>query len=389
MTKRFHHKACLVLSLLLWLGGAGALAIYAEQPDSLKDSSNEELLAKSERAFLTRNFLASQKYYSELNRRLLQQLSSLKPSEDHSQIEIEEELILAPFGLGHSLLFLHRYPEALEALERGVRTYPDWASNHASMIFFQDPLFTGPVVSDLEQLMKSGNDPVPWLLHGYIQFFSDNFEKAFKSFSQVAQLQPGSFLANYFLEQIRQAQKEGAAPSLETFKEDEMDKLSVDKLIKLGGLSFKKADYQMAARLFKAAIDKKKDSPVVHIAYGDSLFALGRFGEAAEAIVKGLEIYPKYAESRINRRDFYGNPSEFDSQLQNLEAYVSKNPSDNNARFLLGYNYFFIQDYDRADEQLQAVLTNRFLHSSARYLHNLIQKYHNQKSRKSLKGGDS
>ena len=384
MGRRSQKSAFLLLSFLFWLGGAGALTIYAEQPDPLGEFSNEDLLAKGERAFLMRNFLASQKYYSELNRRLLQKLSTLKPSEDRSQIEIEEELILAPFGLGHSLIFLHRYPEALEVLEHGVRTYPDWASNHASMIFFQDPLFTGPVISDLEGLMKSSNDPVPWLLHGYIQFFSDNFDEAVKSFSQVAQLQQGNFLANYFLEQIRQAQKEGPAPSLETFKEEEMDKLSVDDLIKLGGLLFKKADYQMAARLFKTAIDKKKDSPVVHIAYGDSLFALGRFGEAAEAIVKGLEIYPKYAESRINRRDFYGNPSEFDSQLQNLETYVSRNPTDNNARFLLGYNYFFIQDYDRADEQLQAVLANRYLHSSARYLHSLIQKYHNQKSRKSL-----
>ncbi len=372
-----------MISLFLFLstGGAWRSLCLGEETPSVKDMANEELLGKAERAFLMRNFLASQRYYQELDRRLTQQLSNLKPSDppQHSQIEIEEELILAPFGLGHSLIYLHRYPDALESLERGVRTYPDWASNHASMIFFQDPLFTGPVVSDLEKQMKVSDDPVPWLLHGYIQFFSDNLEQAAQSFSHVLRSQENNYLASYFLSQIKQVQKESQVPNPETFKEEDAEKLSVDELIKLGSVFFKKADYRMAAKLFKTAIEKKQDSPVVHIAYGDSLFALGRFQEAAMAIAKGLEIYPKYAESQINRRDFYGNPAEFDLQLRNLETYVSKNPSDHNARFLLGYNYFFIQDYDRADEQLQTVLSNRVLESSARYLHDLIQKYHSRK----------
>ncbi len=370
--------------LFCWIGGIGAQWSFAEQPDSPAVLSNEELLGRAERAFLMRNFLAARRDYFELDQRLVRQLSALKPSEDNRQIEIEQELILAPFGLGHSLIYLHRYSEALEALERGIRTYPDWASNHASMIFFQDPLFTGPVVSNLEALMKGSNDPTPWLLHGYIQFFGQDFDSALKSFEHVSQIQPGNFMADYFLEQIREAAKKPVVPDLEKINEDEAEKLSVDDLVKQGSAFFKKADYQMAAKLFKTAIDKKQDSPVVHIAYGDSLFALGKFGEATQAIIKGLEIYPKYAESHINRRDFYGDPSEFDLQLETLEAYVSKNPADHNARFLLGYNYFFIQDYDRADEQLQAVLTNQYLQSSARYLHNLIRKYQSQKTHKPL-----
>ncbi|HVN78589.1 MAG TPA: tetratricopeptide repeat protein [Terriglobia bacterium] len=382
MRVKFEREALCLVLLFCWVVGIGASWSFAEQPESPAALSNEELLGRAERSFLMRNFLAARRDYFELDQRLVKQLSALKPSEDNRQIEIEQELILAPFGLGHSLMYLHRYSEALEALERGIRTYPDWASNHTSLIFFQDPLFTGPVVSDLETLMKHSNDPTPWLLHGYIQFFGQNFDSALRSFSHVSQIQPGNFMADYFLQQIRQAAKE--SPDPEKINEDEAEKLSVDDLVKQGSAFFKKADYQMAARLFKTAIDKKQDAPVVHIAYGDSLFALGKFGEATQAIVKGLEIYPKYAESHINRRDFYGDPSDFDSQLQTLEAYVSKNPADHNARFLLGYNYFFIQDYDRADEQLQAVLTNRYLQSSARYLHNLIHKYQSQKTHKPL-----
>ena len=77
----------------------------AEQADSQEPLSNEELLGRAERAFLMRNFLAAQKYYYELDQRLLRQLSALKPSEDSKQIEIDQELILAPFGLGHSLIY--------------------------------------------------------------------------------------------------------------------------------------------------------------------------------------------------------------------------------------------------------------------------------------------
>jgi tetratricopeptide (TPR) repeat protein len=101
--------------------------------------------------------------------------------------------------------------------------------------------------------------------------------------------------------------------------------------------------------------------------------ALGRFDEATQAILTGLQIYPKYAENPINRREFYNNPSEFDRQLRNLENYVSTHPSNLNARFLLGYNYFFTQAYEKAEEQLKAVLSSESLHSSAQYLSGLIQ----------------
>jgi tetratricopeptide (TPR) repeat protein len=371
-----------MFSLLLWMS-AGRIG-WAQEKSDLSKFSNEELLVRAERTFLMRNFTASEKYYRELDDRLLKRLSSLEPSEAQEQIELDEELVLAPFGLGHSLIYLHRYSEALQAIENGLKIYPDWASNHASLLFFQDPLFTGPVLTDLERQMRSTRDQAPWLLHGYIHFFSDNFREASKSFSQVLSSDKGNFLANYFIQHMELAQRQNPVARLESFNEKETDRLPVDELIDYGSSFFKNSDYSMAAKLFKRAIDAKQDIPVVHIAYGDSLFALGKFEEATQAILKGLEIYPKYAESRINRRDFYGNPSEFDSQLQRLENYVHKHPTNLSARFLLGYNYFFIQDYDKADEQFQAVLTNKSLYSSARYLHDLIQKFSSQKVKKPL-----
>lgn len=353
------------------------------RPD-LSGFDHEEIFVRAERAFRTRNFLAAEKYYRELDRRLALQLSKLPANDKPDQIEIEEELILAPFGLGHSLIYLHRYSEALEALERGLRTYPDWANSHPSLIFFQDPIFTGPVVNDLEERMKVSPDAAHWLVHGYIQFFSENFRQASRSFSQALSADKDSFLAGYFSGQIPIAQRKTESAKLQQFKDLDADKLEPDALIDYGSSFFKNADYQTAARLFKRAIDLDQKLPVVHIAYGDSLFALGRFDEATQAILTGLEIYPKYAENPINRREFYNNPSEFDRQLRNLENYVNTHPSNLNARFLLGYNYFFTQAYEKAEEQLKAVLSSESLHSSAQYLSGLIQRFNTQKPRKSL-----
>jgi tetratricopeptide (TPR) repeat protein len=359
------------------------LCLGSDRPD-LSGYDHEELLGRAERAFRMRNFLAAEKYYRELDHRLVRHLSKLPANDKLEQIEIEEELILAPFGLGHSLIYLHRYAEALEALERGLKTYPDWANSHPSLIFFQDPLFTGPVVSDLEERLKVSPDPVHWLVHGYIQFFSENFRQASRSFSQVLSADKGSFMAGYFSGQIPIAQRKTESAKLQQFKDLDADKLEPDALIDYGSSFFKNADYQTAAKLFKKAIDLDQKLPVVHIAYGDSLFALGRFDEATQAILTGLEIYPKYAENPINRREFYNNPSEFDRQLRNLENYVHTNPSNLNARFLLGYNYFFTQAYEKAEEQLKAVLSSESLQPSAQFLNGLIQRFNTQKPRKSL-----
>ncbi len=364
------------------LGSVGRL--LAQDKGKLGNLSNEVLLGKAERTFRIRIVTAAERYYRELNERLRKQLSTLEPNDSQKQIELDEELVLAPFGLGHSLLYLHHYPEALSVLESGLKIYPDWAHSHSSLLFFQDPLFTGPVLSDLEKQVKSSRDNVPRLLYGYVQFFASNLPVASSSFSEVLAADKENFFASYFMNKIQLTERQSSAVDLEKFNEKETDKLPVDELINYGSSFFKKSDYSMAAKLFKRAIETQKDVPVVHIAYGDSLFALGRFDEATQAILKGLEIYPKYAEAQINRRDFYGNPSEFDAQLQRLENYVHKHPTNLNARFLLGYNYFFIQDYDRADQQLQAVLSDKSFHSSALYLHDLILRFSGQKTKKPL-----
>ncbi|MEW5979237.1 MAG: tetratricopeptide repeat protein [Acidobacteriota bacterium] len=375
-------KAGVVLSLALLIGAvpAGRAEPNSAKTTDLSRFSNEELLSKADRAFRTRNFLASEKYYRELTNRLNQQLSQQARVELPQELEIEEELILAPFGQGHSLLYLHRYEEACRVLESALRIYPNWAADHSAMDFFQDPLFTGPVLGDLRERGRSHSDVSALVLQGYIQFFANELGEAKEAFSRALEIDGKSFLSLYFLKELQSAAS--TRPPTNPAG-SEATGLPVDQLIQQGSTLFKNSEYGMAARLFQTVIETNASLPVVHIAYGDALFALGRFDEAAQAIVRGLEIYPQYAEQVINRRDFYGNPRDFDLQLSKLEKFVRDHPNDERAKFLLGYNYFFIQDYANASKHFGSPWRDESLGPSARYLQSLIPLLSHQSEGKS------
>jgi tetratricopeptide (TPR) repeat protein len=381
LTLRF-VKPCGLALVFILLISASFLSLGEERPD-LSNYGNADLLGRANRSFSMRNFLASERYYRELDRRLAhllsQQVSDHEAAESLKQIEIDEELILAPFGLGHTLLFLHKYNEAAEQLAKGLNLYPDWAINHIEMPFFKDPSFTGPVVNDLLDKIGGTGEPVSYLLLGYIQFFSEDYPRAKESFSKALRTDQSSTIAKYFLEKIPLASESDTSLLLPQSSPEKSAEIPLDELISSGNSFFRNSEFAMAASFYEKAIERNQRIPEVHIAYGDSLFALGRFEEATQAIVKGLKINPDYAEKPINRRDFYRNPKEFDLQLQTLEGYVRSHPSNLDARFLLGYNYFFLQDYARANMQFQAVLVSKTLNSSAQLLCRTIQHLSAQK----------
>jgi len=89
----------------------------------------------------------------------------------------------------------------------GLKIYPDWALNHVEMDFFKDPNFTGPVVSDLQERVSASGDSVPYVLLGYIQFFSEDYHQAKDSFSKALKADRSSTVAKYFLEKISLASR--------------------------------------------------------------------------------------------------------------------------------------------------------------------------------------
>jgi tetratricopeptide (TPR) repeat protein len=119
--------------------------------------------------------------------------------------------------------------------------------------------------------------------------------------------------------------------------------------------AFHEGSYTTAFRLAgHAAVDNPRD-PNVHLLLSLSMFALGNYqGAAAEAhavAAMGVKVdWPALI-------GFYNNSVDaYTSQLRALEAYVAKNPSQDAARFLLGFNYLAEGHKAAAQTQLLRVV---------------------------------
>jgi tetratricopeptide (TPR) repeat protein len=143
-----------------------------------------------------------------------------------------------------------------------------------------------------------------------------------------------------------------AAPS------GELGRLSGAALLDRGDDAFVRGDFPAAVEAYRAAAGRSANDPVAALALGHGLFACGEYAEAAAELRRGIRLYPGMVRVRMNRRDFYGEPAVFDRQVAALERHVAASPDDGAARFVLGYNYFFTQQYGKARAAL-APLTGR------------------------------
>ena len=123
-----------------------------------------------------------------------------------------------------------------------------------------------------------------------------------------------------------------------------------------GDTLFKQSDFTAAAVRFKAATEVDLTDPISHFAYGHTLFALGRYAEAAASIREGMARYPDWGKVSMNRRSVYRDPTEFDQRLSHLKAWVEAHPEETDVWFLLGYYYYFTQQPQRAQETFQRVV---------------------------------
>jgi len=113
------------------------------------------------------------------------------------------------------------------------------------------------------------------------------------------------------------------------------------RLVDVGDRFFGRGEFARAAEAYRAAARNAPDDPMAAFALGHGLFATGAYAQAAAELRRALGLYPAMVQVAMNRRAFYGDPMRFDEQLGRLAAYVEANPGDADARFLLGYNYFF------------------------------------------------
>ncbi|MBI3736858.1 hypothetical protein HY256_10130 [Candidatus Sumerlaeota bacterium] len=131
---------------------------------------------------------------------------------------------------------------------------------------------------------------------------------------------------------------------------------------------FAKKDYYRALVGFNDAIARNPDDGLLYFARAQTYISIADYPSAYADIVKGMELIPDWGQVRFNMTELYSDPDEFKDQLKNLEAWVEKYPRDYRAHFVLGYVYYFIQEYDLAKEELVYTLAYSPDHAQAKRL---------------------
>jgi tetratricopeptide (TPR) repeat protein len=117
--------------------------------------------------------------------------------------------------------------------------------------------------------------------------------------------------------------------------------------------AFKQGNYTQAQALVDKAIGQNPSDPVMHEFRALTLFAQGKYQEAASTIYAVLAGGPGWNWETL--RSLYADPATFTTQLRALEAYGKAHPTDPASRFLLAYEYMTIRQNDAAVRMLEDV----------------------------------
>lgn len=101
--------------------------------------------------------------------------------------------------------------------------------------------------------------------------------------------------------------------------------------------AFKEKNYQQALSLTDKALKKMPKDAIMHEFRGLTLFSLGKFQEAAEALYGVLAVTPGMDWTTMN--SLYADLDEYTRCQRALEEYVEANPKSSAGYFLLYYLY--------------------------------------------------
>ncbi|HEV8112771.1 MAG TPA: hypothetical protein VGR31_08340 [Planctomycetota bacterium] len=124
--------------------------------------------------------------------------------------------------------------------------------------------------------------------------------------------------------------------------------------LELGDAAFREGRYSDAVHDYAKAVELEPGEGVLHLILSDALFATGDYHYAAYALRRALELDPTLVDSVVDKHSFYGDPAEFDRQLDLLERYLEDHFLDDDARLLLSANYLFGGKISQAADLLQS-----------------------------------
>jgi tetratricopeptide (TPR) repeat protein len=92
---------------------------------------------------------------------------------------------------------------------------------------------------------------------------------------------------------------------------------------------------------YSRSIEFEPKRGMLHLVLADALFATGDYHYCAHTIRRALELEPSLVAAPVDKHLFYTVPAEFDQQLAVLELFLADNPTNVDAKLVLGLNYLF------------------------------------------------
>jgi tetratricopeptide (TPR) repeat protein len=121
-----------------------------------------------------------------------------------------------------------------------------------------------------------------------------------------------------------------------------------------GMAAFKAGRYSEALVKYEAALRLMPSDPVLHEVRALTLFALGKYNEAAAGLNALLASAPGMDWTSMSQ--LWGSTDEYTAALRTLEAHIKANRNDTAAMFVLAYHYLVIGQNDQAIKALREVV---------------------------------
>ena len=146
------------------------------------------------------------------------------------------------------------------------------------------------------------------------------------------------------------------------------------RLVGLGRAAFADREYGRAAERFRQAAVLTPNQPTPQFLLAETLFALGKYHDAVDAIHAGMLLQPDWPNARFQPLDLYGpHPADYADHLKALADALDRRPGDPDLLFLSAYMLWFDGRKDDARPLFQKALpgaadpamVRRFLRAAA------------------------
>jgi hypothetical protein len=129
------------------------------------------------------------------------------------------------------------------------------------------------------------------------------------------------------------------------------------RLLNVGRDAFALREYGRARQRFRQATRVAPRQPFGHFLLAQALFALGKYGEAVDAIHAGLTVQPDWPAVPFRPIEMYGpNVTDYPDHLHRLQQAVQQHANDPILLFLYGYELWFDGRKDEARQFFQRAL---------------------------------